>query len=119
VTNEDYARWALDGDVLAQIGLALFGQSLEVQVRVPRELADAAVAAWQREDSEAPLGEESAEQRATRHRGASLGLIGCSLEEKGWLDGNDVVVKLDAWFIGAALDAADEDGLLEGGPPPR
>ena len=119
MTDEDYAQWALDGQVLAQIGRALMAQSLEVQVRVPRELADAAVAAWQRDDSEGPLGEESEEQRAARHRGAYLGLIGLSLEEKGWLDGDDVVVKLDAWFIGEALSAADADGLLDGAHPPR
>lgn len=117
MTDEDYTRWALDGDVLAQIGRSLMAQQLEVQVLVPRQLADAAVAAWQREDSESGLGEESEKQRATRRRGASLALIGSSLEEKGWVDGDDVVVKLDAWFIGAALDAADEDGLLE--LPPR
>jgi hypothetical protein len=117
VTDEDYARWALDGQVLAQIGRALMAQSLEFQIRVPRELADAAVAAWQR-DSAGPLGEETEEQRSARHRGAYLGLIGLSLEERGRPDGDDVVVKLDAWFIGEALNAADADGLLDGVYPP-
>lgn len=119
MTDEDYAQWELDGEVLAQIGRVLMAQSLEVEVRVPRELADAAVASWQRDGPET-LGEESSEQRAARHRAAYLSLIGCSLEELGWLDGDEVVVKLNAWFIGEALNAAEQEGLLDGVyPPPR
>jgi len=119
VTDEDHARWTIDGDVLAQIGRTLEAQTLEVEVRMPRELADAAVAAWQRDDSETKPKEESAEQLSSRLRAASLALIGCSVEERGWLDGDDVVVQLHAWFIGDALSAADQDGLLDGVHPPR
>lgn len=65
-----------------------------------------------KEDDSEELGDETLEQRDVRLRAAALALIGCSIEELGWLDGDDVVVKLDAWFIGDALAAADMDGLL-------
>ncbi len=32
----------------------------------------------------------------------------------GWLDRDDVVVKLDAWFVGDALNAADDAGVING-----
>jgi hypothetical protein len=57
---------------------------------------------------------ESADQRVTRHRAGALGLIGLSLEQDGRLEGDQVVVKLDAWFIGDALNAADDAGLIHG-----
>ena len=106
-------QWRRDGVVLAQIGADLARQVTEVEVRLPRSLADQAVAAWQRDDGapEGPAG-ESAEERAVRHRAAALALIGLALEDRGQEDGDEVVVRLNAWFVGDALNAADEAGLI-------
>jgi len=73
---------------LAQIGAALSQQPTEVEVRVPRNLADIAIAAWNRHD-EGPLDStrESVDQRRTRHRAGSLALIGAALDERGRQEG--------------------------------
>ncbi len=119
--DEDFERWQSDGRALAEIGRALFPQRLVVRVRVPRDLVAQAIESWEREEPAHSLnhpGNESPEERQARHRSATLALIGCSANEGGELDGDDVVVELDAWFVGSALDAADEDGLLRDAPPP-
>jgi hypothetical protein len=43
-----------------------------------------------------------------------LALIGAALDERGRQEGDNVVVSLDAWFIGDALNAADDAGLISG-----
>ena len=76
-------------------------------------LSNEALAAWQRDGYTGDLPDrETAEQRSARSRAATLSLIGLSVEDRGVVDGEDVVVELDAWFIGHALAAADDDGLL-------
>jgi len=55
---------------------------------------------------------ESPNQSAARDRAATLSLIGLSIQLDGVEDGDDVVVELDAWFVGNALNAVDDDGLL-------
>jgi hypothetical protein len=108
-----------DGEVLAQIGRALFGQPTRVSVRLPRALAEQALAAWHRDtESEPPLPQETSEQRHIRGRAASLGLIGLSIESGGVTECDEVVVDIDAWHIGDAFRAADEDGLLRDAVPP-
>jgi len=72
-----------------------------------RALADAAVAAWQRDDEE-ELDPEPNEQRVLRHRAGALALIGLAVEERGRADGGEVVVDFSPDVIGIALDAADE-----------
>lgn len=103
-------QWQLDASVLAEIGSALLGIDLpRIEVRLPIALADLAVAAWQREDSEDdPAVAESAEQRQVRHRAAALALIGLSINEHGRQEGDDVVVALSPDLIGDAFRAADE-----------
>jgi hypothetical protein len=65
-TKDMYAQWAEDGPVLAEIGRALFSQHLDVQVRIPRELAQKALASWERDDSGGVLPKpESPEQWKT------------------------------------------------------
>ncbi len=49
--TDDYEEWSKDGPVLAEIGRILFSQNLDVQVRIPRSLAEQAVASWEREDT--------------------------------------------------------------------
>src|SRR5436305_1743630 len=77
--DENYATWAEDAKVLARIGQHLFGQPTQVTVRLPRDLADQALARWQRPSDEGPLPPETAEQRAVRHKAATLGLMGLSI----------------------------------------
>ncbi len=112
--------WEADGEILAEIGRCLFAQNLRVTVRLPADLAAKALARWQREVSDAPqLAEESHAERTVRHRAGTLGLIGLSIESRGSADnGDDLVVDLDAWYIGLALEAADDSGLLDGLFPP-
>jgi hypothetical protein len=79
-----------------------------VEVRLPRRLAEQAVAAWERDDGEGPLDPETHEQAAQRHRAATLSLIGLTITECGrWRD-DEVLVELDPVFIGLAVDAADD-----------
>ncbi|HEY6429296.1 MAG TPA: hypothetical protein VIX84_18895 [Acidimicrobiales bacterium] len=117
--EDDYAQWADDGKVLAQIGRSLFSQRRKVFVRIPRHLAEEAVARWARDSSGDDLpSPESAEQSAVRDRAATLGLIGLSIQQDGTVNGDDVVVDLDSWFVGNALKAAEQDDLLKDAPPP-
>jgi hypothetical protein len=83
-------------------------------------LAKEALDKWERDTSGGALSSpESPEQWPIRDRAATLSLIGLSIQEDGVEDGEDVVVDLDAWFIGHALDAAEEDDLLSDVRPPR
>lgn len=108
-------QWRKDEQLLAEIGSALAPQVNRVEVRVPRPLADAAEAAWQRNDQTSNGESETEEARRSRRCAASLALIGLSIAERGRVEGDTVVVELDAWFIGDALNAADDHGLI--GPP--
>jgi hypothetical protein len=117
--EDNYVTWARDAEVLARIGRHLFDQSTRVTVRLPRDLADRALAAWQREHDERPLPPETPEQRAIRHKAATLGLIGLTIERDSTTENGDVVVAIDAWDIGEACNAADEAGLLSDAKPPR
>ncbi len=99
-------------EVLGNIGAALFRQPTTLTVRLPRELADLALAARRRDDDDgSPPGPETAEQTITRHRAGTLALIGRCIEQSGRADGKVIVCELDAWYIGGALEAAD-DGFL-------
>jgi hypothetical protein len=119
----EYQRYAADAAVLGQIGRAVFPQPTRVRVRLPRALADLAVAAWGRdEDSEEsePARKETSEQATARRRAGTLALIGLSIERArgGMAAGDDVLADLEAWYIGSAFDAAEEAGLLAGLRPP-
>ena len=99
----------------------MFTPDLRVTVRLPAELAAKALTSWQREESDVPLQPaETDAQCAIRTRAGAFGLIGLSIESESFASDGDVVLDLDAWHIGSALDAADDRGLLEGiFPPPR
>ncbi len=112
------ARWLQDEEVLGDLGAALSLQLTRVEVRIPRPLADAAVHAWQRDDDgDLDLDGETCEQRVVRHRAGALALIGAAVEDRGRLDGADVVVQLDAWLVGDAMHAADDRDLIQ--PPQK
>ena len=84
-------------------------QSLpEVEVWLPRALAELALAAWQREHDEGPPAPETFEQRVLRHRAAALSLIGLSIESGGRWSDDGVIVEVHPQFIGEALAAADD-----------
>lgn len=111
--NDDTSDlWGGDATVLGELGQQLFAQDLKVSVRISQQLAEAAVAAWRRDDGDAVDGDESSTRRRMRHAAGTLAVIGLSIEEGGHVDGDDVVVNLDAWYVGGALDAAEEVGLL-------
>lgn len=108
------SRWQTlyreDAALLGQIGQLLVRAKLpRIEVRLPRDFAEAAVAAWEREgDIGGEQIEESCQQRLERGRAAALSLIGLSITERGRWDGDDVLVPLDPVFIGNAVDAADD-----------
>jgi hypothetical protein len=111
-----YERYAEDALVLARIGAVLFPQDTKLSVRLPRELADLALAAWNRDDPEGtgPAGPETAAQRAARERAAYLALIGLCIENTAQTDGSDVICDLDSLYIGGALQTAEAMHMLPG-----
>lgn len=115
----NYEDWATDAEQLHLLARELYPQTPKVEVRISRRLADKAVAAWQRDDGEGDLPDESPDQRAIRHEAATFFLIGLSIEDTGIDDGDQVMFKLDAWLLGNALEAADRAGRLDGLSPPR
>jgi hypothetical protein len=111
-----YKRYAEDAVVLGQIGAVLFPQDTTLSVRLPRELADLALAAWNR-DEPAPSGpsdRETVDERAVRERAAYLALIGLCVENTAQSDGDDIICDLDSWYIGGALRAAEAQDMLPG-----
>jgi hypothetical protein len=116
MSESDYQRWERDAGLLAEIGQHLRPQDLTVTVRLTRDLADRALAAWLADDEGESLSpSESPDARKVRHRAGDLGLIGLAVEMTGVPDGTDVIVQVDAWQVGAALEAAEDGGLLN--PP--
>lgn len=109
-----FAHRAEESRLLAELGAALWsqGQHLTVTVLLSSELADAARAAWERDD-ESSIEGESPQQARDRADAGHLALIGLAVKERGIprQDGT-VRVTVDAWQIGAALEAADARGLL-------
>lgn len=111
-----YQRWENDGVDLALIGASLYQQDTKVRVRLPRELADAALMAWQREDEDSEdlhSHEESAREAQIRRRAGTLALIGASLENAPiQISGDYIIAELDSWYVGEALQAADDARLI-------
>jgi hypothetical protein len=98
-----------DAQQLGELGAALIDAEIpRVEVRVPRALAEKALAAWQRDGDEGPAEPESFEQRIQRHRAGTLGLIGLAIENSGHWTDDYVVVELGADLIGAAVEASDD-----------
>jgi hypothetical protein len=110
--NSDCNQWAEDRKVLVAVGQRLFDQSLRVEVRLPARLAEAALKAWQRDDTGDLPNPETDLQRRVRHDAGVLALIGLSVEQRGVTDGEDIIVDLDAWYVGGARDAADAAGMI-------
>jgi hypothetical protein len=109
-------RWRADNELLAHIGEELSRLDTRVTVRISRQAAEGAVAAWQRDDGSSPPASETDEERIVRHRAGSLALIGLAVQDHGRWDDDGVDVPLGAWFIGHALDCADAHGRITGPP---
>jgi hypothetical protein len=111
-----YERYAQDAAVLGRIGAVLFPQDTKLSVRLPKELADLALAAWNHDepDEAGPTAQETAVQRSVREHAAYLALIGLCIENTAQPDGDDIVCDLDSWYIGGALKAAEALNLLLG-----
>jgi|SRR5687768_7787829 hypothetical protein len=93
---------------LAELGAFLRTATLPpVQVRLPAELAQRAVAAWERDDTVPLVDPEPLADRRTRHLAGTLALIGLAIRERGIPDGDGVVVALPVELAGVAMDAAD------------
>lgn len=114
-----YDRWREDEQVLAELGAAISMQPTELPIRLPGPAAEAAVRAWQRDDlGDVDLAAETVADHVARERAAALALIGANVEHLVDGNGGDVDTTLDAWFVGAALDAADDHDLLPAGERP-
>ncbi|WP_030924240.1 hypothetical protein [Streptosporangium amethystogenes] len=103
--REQYVRYQQDQAVLAAIGAYLDPQISRIQVRLPRSVAESAVAAWGR-DELGEIGEESREEYELRDDAAELALIGLAITSRGVWDSEEVVVDLDVAQISAALRTA-------------
>ncbi len=103
--QEPNTRYLDDSKALVAIGEWIAPRVQPVSVRLPLELAEAAVAAWNRDET-GEIGEETADQYALRDRAAELALIGLAVFERGRRDGEDVVVDLHALSVAAAIHAA-------------
>lgn len=105
-------RYRRDSAALIELGVELARQRdsfPDIHVRIPRALAEAAVASWdwdqpENYDSHQPL---SPQVQQESNRSATLALIGLTIENEGvWHDGH-VEVELDPWHLGLALEASD------------
>ncbi|MFI5645404.1 hypothetical protein [Kitasatospora sp. NPDC051705] len=112
VDQEQYERYREDSTVLAAVGEHVHLQVGPVTVRLPGDLARAAVDAWERdEESSDGLGEESREQYELRDQAGTLALIGLAISESGRWDDDEVTVDLHVHSAGAAwLTYADSAG---------
>ncbi|MFD9084314.1 hypothetical protein [Streptomyces erythrochromogenes] len=103
--REEYVRYRQDRAVLAAVGAHLESQIGQISVRLPRPVAESAVAAWDREEL-GRLGEETREEYELRDDAAELAFIGLAITSRGVWDAEEVVVDLDVARIAAALRAA-------------
>jgi hypothetical protein len=103
--REQYVSYQQDRSVLVTIGAHLDPQIGRVGVRLPRSVAESAVAAWDREEP-GGIGEETRDEYELRDDAAELALIGLAISSHGVWDGEEVVVDLDVVQIAAALRAA-------------
>lgn len=101
-----YACYRLDARLLADIGTALEGQPRASAVVIPADLADQAIAAWNRDESD-ELPVETDEQASVRLMAGDLALIGLtlSLTNEPSEDGS-VRAHIDVNLIDSAIAAS-------------
>ncbi|WP_433120999.1 hypothetical protein [Micromonospora sp. CA-246542] len=100
----EYDRYRRDVEVLGKIGAHLVSVVPYVECTIPKSLASAAVAAWER-DEEGPRAEETCEQVRSRLRAGDLALLGLEVSKSGRSSGDVVIVRLAAAQFAAAVDA--------------
>ncbi|WP_329485355.1 hypothetical protein OG618_01955 [Kitasatospora sp. NBC_01246] len=110
--REQYVRYQRDRAVLAAIGAHLDPQVDRITVRLPRSVAESAVAAWDR-DELGEVGEESIAEYELRNDAGDLALIGLMITGRGVWDAEGVVVDLGVMVVAGALRAALEAGPHE------
>jgi hypothetical protein len=93
--TEAQERYRQDAKKLRQIGHALEGQAPDAVV-LPDQLAEAALAAWQRDEQER-VESETEEQRRVRGDAATLALIGLQVEEARRSGGTGLVLHPDTF----------------------
>jgi hypothetical protein len=107
--SERQRLYRTEARTLGEVGAVLRAANLPlISVELPRELADRAVAAWERDDFGGRLEPESHAQQADRHRAGTLALIGLAVAERGHFHADGVTVSLHPELLGVAMDAADE-----------
>lgn len=104
---DQYDRYAVDTRTLAAIGEALVGLPAEAPVQLPRYLAMAALAAWEREETDDLPAIETAEQEMLRDHAATLALVGLAMQENADLTRDPVTVRLMPDLVANALKAAN------------
>ena len=107
-SDDQHLRYAVDADLLREIGAALAAQDTRVRVRLPVDLARRAEAAWDRDEAE-PLDEETPAETANRSRAGEVALIGLSVQRSGTRTDDEVEFELEATEVTAALRAHYED----------
>ncbi|MFG1620249.1 hypothetical protein [Nonomuraea wenchangensis] len=105
--SPQYDRYRHDATVLAEVGRRLEPQVNRLPVRIPSDLAAAAVAAWERSEYD-EISDESHEQQRVRDQAGALALIGLAVSERGVTAGREVLVDLNVTEVAAALSAALE-----------
>ncbi|MEC3981405.1 hypothetical protein [Amycolatopsis sp. H20-H5] len=103
--QDEYDRYRGDAALLTAIGGQVAEQVGRLTVRLPKPLAESAVAAWDRDET-APLAEETAEQAELRDQAAELALIGLAITQRGRWEGEELVVDLDVVSAGVAVRAS-------------
>jgi hypothetical protein len=106
-------RYRSDSDALIRLGVELAEQADDmprIRVRIPRALAEDAVASWDWEEPEGyqPSADETCEQRIERGRSATLAMIGMTIQEEGVWREVHVEVELHPWHLGVTLEASDD-----------
>ncbi len=109
----DESKWQAvyreEARLLAKIGAELERQDFpSIEVRLPRALAEAALATWRGDYETESTATENYEQYTYRHRAAAFSLIGLTIENSGRWDADEMIVSLQPDLIGEALAAADE-----------
>ncbi len=100
---EEYSRYRRDAQILVEIGRSLGGSPSGREL--PEHLADAALAAWQRDESAEPLARETPEQIRVRHAAATLALVGLEVESAR-REGSDLALHPET--VADAMAAASE-----------
>jgi hypothetical protein len=106
--DDPYERFASDSRTLAKIGESLRGQPPDEVAVVPRDLADAAVAAWDRDEEDQLPDVETDRQATLRDHAATLALIGLAIQKRGVGSSDEVHVQLRQEQVVAAIVAADQ-----------